>query len=278
MCIIIVKEKGVKYPSMENVQNACDNNPDGFAIAWANNNKLETYKTMVKKDFIKKCKEVFKLDFKTTSVVIHARIATHGSKRLNNCHCWIDKATALSFAHNGVLSIKNRGDMTDSETFFRDIFLPIYKTSGWSGVVPAINAIIGTSKFAFIRPNGEIKLFGNYNTLKGVMYSNTSYLARTTYLGSYGSSASSSGYKYRDSYWDPIDKKTIYRTTQTDKEWQEEKDLIASLIFWDYSISGWRTRGTETDAEWARLKENSEKAWQERMKIWNNSRWDDCCY
>lgn len=276
MCIIIVKEKGVKYPSMENVQNACDNNPDGFAIAWANDNHLRTYKTMDKKDFIKKCREVFKLDYKATAVVIHARIATHGSKGVKNCHCWIDQEAALSFAHNGILSsIQNRADMTDSETFFRDIFLPIYKAKGWSAAELAINAIIGTSKFVFISPNGKVRIFGNYNTLKGVLYSNTSYLARTTYLSSYGKTYCSTGYKYRDSYWDPIDKKTIYRTTQTDKEWQEEKDLLASLIFWDYNLSTWRSRGSETDAEWARLKEESEKTHQEKMKSWAENRWDN---
>ena len=274
MCIIIVKGKGVKYPSIENVQNSCDNNPDGFAIAWAYDNVLRTYKTMDRKDFIKKCREVFKLDYKQTACVIHARIATHGSKKVENTHCWVDKEAALSFAHNGILSIKNRGDMTDSETFFRDIFLPIYKASGWTNAELAINACIGTSKFAFISPNGDIKVFGNYNTLKGVLYSNTTYLARTTYSGGFKSSFGRT-YTYRDSYYDPIDRKTVYRTTQTDKEWEEEKDLIASLIFWDYNLGSWRTRSNETDKEWATLKELSEEEHQRRMTAWKKSRWDN---
>ena len=41
--------------------------------------------------------------------------------------------SVLAFAHNGILSIKNRGDMTDSETFFRDIFSPVFEIGGWQG-------------------------------------------------------------------------------------------------------------------------------------------------
>lgn len=265
MCIVIVKKLGVKFPPIENIENSCDNNPDGFAIAWATKNTLYNYRTMSRKDFLKKCKEVFKLDYKTTACVIHARIATHGTVVLENTHCWIDKPTAMSFAHNGVLSIKNRGNMTDSETFFRDIFLPIYTTYGWNQAELAINACIGTSKFAFLLANGDVRVFGNYNELKGVMYSNTSYLARTTYYGG----GTGRAYVYRESFWNPIEKKTVYRTTETDAEWDAKKEDVYNKTFWDYTISEWRVRKNETDDEWFNLRVASEVEHQERVNRWN---------
>ena len=267
MCIVIAKEKGVKFPSIENIQNSCDNNPDGFAIAWATGGVLRNYRTMSKKLFIKKCKEVFKLDYKQTACVIHARIATHGTVILENTHCWIDEATAMAFAHNGVLSVSNRGNMTDSETFFRDIFLPIYSVYGWDRAELAINACIGTSKFAFLMADGELRVFGNYNELKGVLYSNTSYLARTTYWGGYGKT-----YTYRESFWNPLEKKTIYRNDETDLEWEAKKEEVLNKTFWDFTIGQWRVRTTETQDEWDNLRLQSELDYEEYKSRWN--RWD----
>ena len=270
MCIVIVKKMGVKYPSIENVSNSCDNNPDGFAIAWAVDNVVRNYRTMDKKLFLKKCKEVWKLDYKKTAVVIHARIATHGSVGIKNCHCWIDEGTALAFAHNGILTISNRGDLTDSETFFRDIFLPIYKKYGWSQAELAINACIGTSKFAFISATGDIHAYGNYNELKGVLYSNTSYLART-YCSGYSWTTGKG--TYVESLWHPVEKKLIYRSTETDEEWAKKKADINALSFYDYVEGKYRIRGTETDEEWELLRLASELEFEERREKWRNSYW-----
>lgn len=180
MCIVIIKKKGVKFPSVANVKRSAEANPHGFAMAWFNGeeNKLQTFRTLDKKEFMKKYDEVRKLDFKTSSLIIHARIKTHGTIKLENTHCWLDKETGISFAHNGILSVANRDDMTDSETFFRDIFLPVYKMTGWEGAEKAINAVIGTSKFAFIDTEGEIHHYGIYVKEKGCLYSNTSFQNR----------------------------------------------------------------------------------------------------
>ena len=265
MCIVIAKEMGVKFPQIENVENSCDNNPDGFAITWAIDGVLRNYRTMSKKHFLKKCREIFKLDYKRTACVIHARIATHGTIKIENTHCWIDEPTAMAFAHNGVLSVANRGDMTDSETFFRDIFLPIYSAYGWDKAELAINACIGTSKFAFLRANGELRLFGNYNELKGVSYSNTSYLARTTYIGGLGKT-----YTYRESFWNPLEKKTVYRNGETNAEWEAKKEALYNKTFWDFTLGTWRVRTTETQDEWDDLRLQSELDYEEYKNRWDN--------
>lgn len=174
MCIVVVSPKGQEWPSIENIQNCVDSNPDGFAIAWNENGEVKNYKTMGQKAIMKFYRNFIKThDYKTTGMVFHARIATHGSLKLSNCHCWI--SDGMAFAHNGILSVKNRGDMTDSETFFRDIFIPIYRGKGWDSAKLAIDACIGMSKFAFIDGNGEVRGFGDYNVNEGNYYSNYSW-------------------------------------------------------------------------------------------------------
>jgi hypothetical protein len=101
------------------------------------------------------------------------------------------------FAHNGILSIENRGDLTDSETFFRDIFIPAYRCGGWKMAERTVDAIIGTSKFVFIDKNGDIKHYGNYVEDNGLLYSNTTYIEwrqRYTSKVSYGSRYYAKGY------------------------------------------------------------------------------------
>lgn len=176
MCIICIKKMGVLYPTKSTVKTMCDNNPDGFSIVLSHRGKRPMiYKTLNKKDFL----NVFddwskKYDYNETSMFIHARIKTHGSARLENCHGW--RSDGLVFAHNGILSIENRGDLTDSETFFRDIFIPAYRCGGWKMAERTVDAIIGTSKFVFIDKNGDIKHYGNYVEDNGLLYSNTTYI------------------------------------------------------------------------------------------------------
>lgn len=176
MCIVVVSPKGEQFPSIENIQNCVDSNPDGFAIAWNEDGEVKNYKTMGHRAIMKFYRKFIKThDYMTTGMVFHARIATHGSLKITNCHCWISDGVA--FAHNGVLSVKNRGDMTDSETFFQDIFLPIFRTHGWDSARLAIDACIGSSKFAFIDGAGDVYGFGDYKKSDGNYYSNYSYIS-----------------------------------------------------------------------------------------------------
>lgn len=195
MCIVIAKPLGQKWPKKNYIQESANNNPDGFAMSWAYKGKLNRYTTMDKKQFINMYESLSsRLDCNEVAMLIHARIKTHGSVSQKNCHCWI--SGRMSFAHNGILSIKSRDDMTDSETFFRDIFLPIYKEGGWKAAEKAVNAVIGSSKFAFLEADGTIRWFGYKEEVDGCYYSNSSYkkqtwttpsIGRGGYYGGYGS-------------------------------------------------------------------------------------------
>lgn len=187
MCIIAIKEPGVQFPDIETVETMCDNNPDGFAVVWHSkrDNQPRVYRTMNRDQFLKRYRMILRnYNYKDTALYLHARIATHGSLKQSNCHGFVDHSTRLCFAHNGILGIKNRGDLTDSETFFRDYFIPIFRHGGWSEAEQLIKDIIGYSKFVFMDGEGRLRKFGNYiKDDSGVLYSNSSYIPyRSKYL------------------------------------------------------------------------------------------------
>ena len=176
MCVIIAKPTAAKAPAVSVITAAIATNPHGSSIVWYNKEKgtTETYKTLKAEEMIDYYKDHYK-QLNEASFVFHARIATNGSRKLSNCHGWSTLGGNMAFFHNGILNIESRGDMTDSETFLRDIYEPIAMTRGHKAAEPAIKAIIGSSKFAFIDVQGRIKLYGHYTERDGVMYSNLNH-------------------------------------------------------------------------------------------------------
>lgn len=212
MCIIMIKPKMVKYPSVECVNTMCENNPDGFALVWhTGKGNVQILRTMSKDIVLKIYKRITSTySWRTTSLFLHARIATHGSTNIKNCHGWHSKQTHQTFAHNGILSVANRDDMTDSETFFRDIFEPSFKIGGWEAGKRAINACIGTSKFVFMDDEGDINYFGKYIEDAGCLFSNDTYHEER--IPRWVSKYSDYDYGYGSRYWDFVD-----------GEWKSEK-------------------------------------------------------
>jgi hypothetical protein len=180
MCIIAIKKAGVQFPDIETVKTMCDSNPDGFALVYHDkkDGRAKAYRTMNVDHFLRLYKTILSThDFRTTNMYLHARIATHGSLKKENCHGFVDRECHLSFAHNGILySIPNRGDLTDSETFFRDYFIPVFRHGGWFEADRLIRDVIGYSKFVFMDNKGNIRHYGDYiKDADGVLYSNSSY-------------------------------------------------------------------------------------------------------
>lgn len=172
MCVISIKKKGIKFQSEKIVKMMCEANSHGFSmVIHVDGHRPTVYKTLNMHDFLAHYRDVVKhYDYRKTSLYIHARIKTHGTQRIENCHGW--RSDGLVFAHNGILSIANRDDLTDSETYFRDIFIPAYRCGGWRMAEKTIAAIIGTSKFAIMDKDGEIHHYGQYHEEDGILYSN----------------------------------------------------------------------------------------------------------
>ena len=176
MCIISVKAKGIKRPTDEQFEAMMESNPHGFGMATFENGRIVVRKTMEPEQYMKWVKKVKD----ETPAIFHMRIATHGSVSEKNCHPFISDDGQWAFAHNGILSIKNEGDMTDSETFFRRMALPLLN----GGFLPhakdgafdkMVDCIIGGSKFAFMDNTGEITAYGNWIEEDGLLFSNSSY-------------------------------------------------------------------------------------------------------
>lgn len=177
MCILITKEKGVCFPSERSIVNSIANNPHGFSMAYNNCGEIITYKTLDAKEFMDEYRRVVKTyDHHDTAMIIHARIATHGTVNEENCHCWTGNVLGceMAFAHNGILPITPVGDMTDSETFLR---YHIELCDTMQSFLDEVNFYIGGSKLAFLDESGNILRFGSFITERGIQYSNRSYLS-----------------------------------------------------------------------------------------------------
>jgi predicted glutamine amidotransferase len=109
--------------------------------------------------------------------MIHCRLATHGSICEANCHPF--ERDGVFFAHNGILNIEPIGDKTDSETAFVKYIYPVVKRYGLQSdeTKNLVSSLIGSSKFCiFDTDNMTIRLFGAYEKMGGVYYSNTRFL------------------------------------------------------------------------------------------------------
>lgn len=176
MCIIAIKPAGAKRPTNEQLKTMCQANPNGFGfMTWSKDKGLQIYKTMSEKEYMKQVKKIPD----EQPVVYHMRIATHGSVQQSNCHPFLSDDKHWAFAHNGVLSIQNEGDMTDSETFFRRLAVPLLKlgfTPNDNGDFDAmVNTIIGGSKFVFMDAHGKIYSYGQFIHDGELYFSNSSY-------------------------------------------------------------------------------------------------------
>ena len=72
--------------------------------------------------------------------------------------------------------------MTDSETFFRDYFLPVLEGCGQAVAIKMTNAIIGTNRIALMNNEGKIQYFGDFikrrfeKDSEDILFSNNSFL------------------------------------------------------------------------------------------------------
>ena len=167
MCCIIYKPKGVQMPSLDILAKIARINHDGYGFVSTRHH----FKSMSCDRFID---HLAKVEI-SEDCIIHMRFATHGSKCRANCHPF--EENGIYFAHNGILNILPIKDMTDSETAFKTILYPYIEAYGIDSieVYDVISKMIGGSKFAFICDQ-QVRLFGRYEILDGVYYSNLRWL------------------------------------------------------------------------------------------------------
>lgn len=165
MCVICSIPAGVPTPPDNVIKAMHRANPHGCGLC----TPTDSYKGMSIEVLLR---HLHKRDI-STPVLLHFRLATHGSIRKANCHPFHDEASDTWFMHNGILNIAPTGDMTDSETAFREILAPEIQAHGLrsDNLRYAVRNIIGGSRFAFMRGE-DVLLFGKYEKWYGCLFSN----------------------------------------------------------------------------------------------------------
>ena len=157
MCVIVIKTKGSDFVPKDTIELCFKRNPHGFAFAWNEDGEIKNFRSMDMQASLAKYEELTsRLNPANTAFMVHARLATHGSQKIENCHCWVHGN--IAFAHNGVLDIPSKDDMTDSEIFFRELFVPIMEALGMDFALTMARTFIGSSnnKFAIINGEGDV--------------------------------------------------------------------------------------------------------------------------
>lgn len=167
MCVIIVKKAGADMPSLNVLRAAHKANPHGCGLTTGK----KTIKTLDFDEFLEECDKVKKNE----PCILHFRYATHGSVRTENCHPFTQGDVV--FAHNGILDIQPKGDLTDSETAFKFRLMPVITKYGYGSreMDEAVHKVIGMSKFAFIKGR-RVRTYGRYIESDGLLFSNLNFL------------------------------------------------------------------------------------------------------
>ena len=197
MCIIAAKPAGIKMPARNVIENMWMHNSDGAGIMYTSKGRVRIEKGFMTYDaFTKHLDELSKkIDLDKISVVMHFRITTHGGTKPENCHPFpvtdsigmlkkLTCETRLGVAHNGVIDIAPRKDISDTMEYIASQLAPLYKG------VPKFyenkhlmqmvsNAI--DSKMAFLLPSGKIYTIGDFVEKDGIMYSNHSFEYTTSF-------------------------------------------------------------------------------------------------
>lgn len=199
MCIIAIKPAGVKMPATSTIENMWHNNSDGAGFMYAKGGNVHIRKGFMTlaalKSAIKKLEK--EVDVVNTPIVLHFRITTHGGTSPGNTHPFpvtekvpllqMTKSKApLAVAHNGIINIKpSQKDISDTMEYIISQLAPLYQLKKDFYRQSAGKKLIYNfikSKMAFLDGAGRIETVGKFITGNdGILYSNSSYKARTAY-------------------------------------------------------------------------------------------------
>ena len=195
MCIAIAKPKNIEIPS-ENVLYQCwMNNPDGAGFSFAYEGKVFIKKGFMTWDSFLNSFNFWnqKLNFKKLGLLIHFRIATHGSVDKSMTHPFpIDSdegalskpeyVTDYAVVHNGIITLtsckasRSHG-LSDTAIFIKDYLSLISKNKDWFNNKSNIELIekLIDSKMAILDSNGNIKMTNGFVEKDGIYYSNRTF-------------------------------------------------------------------------------------------------------
>ncbi len=206
MCIIIYTPDG--HIPKKHLKNSLAYNDDGWGVMWPENGVLQICTGMEAGEFWKNWKWIGKL---RVPKVFHARIGTHGTKDLDNCHPFaIPSHGQLAVAHNGIISKQAGGSdgKSDTRNFVDDVLakLPLDFLES-DGILEMMSDYIGHSKLVFMNGDGDTHIvnakLGWWEDKR--WYSNQSHRwqkthgSSTTYYNATNATSSQLGF-YHDTY------------------------------------------------------------------------------
>lgn len=172
MCVILHAKKK-KHLTREELVQAMKNNNSGYFMAVLHGDSTrEIIRTLDDEELLKffdKAKE-------DEELVCHCRIPSRGEKNLENVHGW--EEDGILFSHN--MTIAAIDDMmkglgwkgTDSEFFFRRIFIPYFRGLGETAYKdgkfhPDLDAFVKhfvgyNNKFCFVMPDNTVLRYGQW--------------------------------------------------------------------------------------------------------------------
>lgn len=212
MCIIVYKPKEIAVDDefMANMEKCFNENSDGAGYMWSDANKVHIRKGFMTWGALKK--ELKKFAGKNIGLVLHFRLATHGTIDRYTCHPFpisrknkdlrsVRIECDAGIAHNGVIHFcipPKNSVLSDTQVFVKN-YLSKFDLDTLSN--PAFGELIEeatSSKFALMFPD-KVMLIGNFIKDKGVYYSNESYKGAIKYFfkdWTYGIGKYAGGYGY----------------------------------------------------------------------------------
>lgn len=190
MCIIIYKP--AKSRLKKEVLEICHmNNPNGMGLMYAEKDQVIIHKELVDFEAFWAIADQAQTE-KRRKMIVHFRMATHGSVSLNNCHPFYVRdglgAESIAFCHNGIFSgfgsksmPGRKDDISDTRAFNEAILKNLPKDFLHNQAIMRLIAnVAGTDKLAFMNGQGKVFII---NAQKGVWddddklwYSNNGYM------------------------------------------------------------------------------------------------------
>ena len=180
MCIAVYQPEGKKL-SKETFYQCYHRNPDGFGMMFAKKGEIKIYKTLDGPDKAYALySKLRKGEGRGKNMVLHFRIATHGSVNKENCHPFrVNKHLAL--AHNGIIhavDTRNYKDMSDTRVFAKEILAKLPNFFEWEEpITRLIEEFIGHSKLILLDDEGMAHIYNEHmgEWADGIWFSNGSY-------------------------------------------------------------------------------------------------------
>lgn len=199
MCIIAIKPAGISMPATTTIEHMWHNNRDGAGFMYSRGGSVHIEKGFMALGDLKAALNRLEegIDVTNTPMVLHFRITTHGGTTPGNCHPFpvTEKLpllrmakckVPLAVAHNGIIDIKpSKKDISDTMEYIMTQLAPLYQLRKGFYKQPAGKKLIYNaikSKMVFLDGAGRIETVGDFIAGEdGILYSNSSYKARTVY-------------------------------------------------------------------------------------------------